>query len=126
MPEDLPGEVEDITIDGQHLILRHTEQDLTEYPIPTTKDVESINHYFSRPRRGRALGLPHRRRRRAGRSWRRRASARCHLDTSPADPALIRYCLDMPDAQASACGRSGWTAATAPHPPAGIRRDGHP
>ncbi|MHB0937145.1 MAG: hypothetical protein ACYC6A_12220 [Armatimonadota bacterium] len=102
--EDLPGVVEDITIDGKHLILRHTEQDLTEYPIPTTKDVESINHYFSRPRRGELWVY----RIADGQCWKvmeTEGISPLHVDTSPADPELIRYALDMPDAQ----GQRVWT-----------------
>lgn len=104
LPDELPGEVEDITIDGAHLILRHTEQDLTKYPIPTTKDVQSINHYFSRPRRGALLVY----RVADGKCWKimeTEGISPLHVDTSPADPELIRYALDMPDAH----GQRVWT-----------------
>jgi len=97
IPADMPAVVEDITIDGEHLIFRAAEQDLTEYPIPTTKDVAAINHYFSRPRRG-AMWVYQIA---TGKCWKIfESEGLCplHLDTSPSDPGLLRYCLDMPDA----------------------------
>jgi hypothetical protein len=104
LPDDLPGHVEDITIDGAHLILGNVEQDLTDYPIPTTKDVDAINHYFSRPRKGSMWVY----RIADGKTWQifeSEGMCHSHIDTSPRDPALIRFCMDMPDAQ----GQRVWT-----------------
>ena len=104
VPEDVPGVIEDITIDGEHLILREAEQDLSIYPIPTTKDVEAINHYFSRPRHG-GIWIY---RLATGAHWpilKTQDICPLHIDTSPLDPTLLRYCLDMPDAQ----GQRIWT-----------------
>jgi|GEM_PF-631892 len=98
IPENLPGHVEDITIDGKHLILGKVEQDLTGYPIPTTKDVEAINHYFSRPRKGNMWVY----RIADGKTWQifeSEGMCHSHVDTSPSDTELIRFCMDMPDAQ---------------------------
>lgn len=99
IPDDLPGVIEDITIDGGHLILNEMEQDLTATPIPTTLDLESINRYLTRPRRGR-LHVYHL----ASGSHRTiiETEGYCafHVDTSPRDPGLLRYAIDKPDAQA--------------------------
>lgn len=104
IPDGLPGDIEDVTIDGRHLITSVREQDLTTCPIPTTKDVESINRYFARPRRGEMWVCDLQ----TG-SFRRilETAGLCplHLDTSPVDPTLIRYCQDMPDAH----GQRVWT-----------------
>ncbi len=103
IPDDFP-DVDDITIDGEHLILREAIQDLTAYPIPTTKDVASINHYFSRPRSGQLMVYQIA----TGKQWTiLETDGLCplHVDTSPADPGLIRYALDMPDAHGQRC----WT-----------------
>jgi len=104
IPDDLPGVIEDITIDGEHLILHKTEQDLKEYPIPTTKDVTAINHYFNRPRCGEMWVY----RIADGECWKileTEGISPIHIDTSPIDPTLIRYALDMPDAH----GQRIWT-----------------
>lgn len=103
--DDLPGVVEDITIDGQYLILRETNQDLTACPIPTTHDVESINRYFSRPRDG-AIWTYHIASGRTECIFRSSAVCPLHLDTSPVDPTLLRYCMDMPETQ----GQRIWTS----------------
>jgi hypothetical protein len=104
IPDDTPGEVEDITIDGRYVILRESHQDLTRYPIPTTKDVESINHYFSRPRRG-AIWAYDVGAGRASKIFESEGHCPLHIDTSPADPVLIRFCRDMIETQ----GQRAWT-----------------
>ncbi|NQU11246.1 hypothetical protein HQ590_10675 [bacterium] len=64
----------------------------------------SINHYLSRPRRG-AIWVC---RLDSGAFWKiHETDGLCpsHLDTSPVDPTLLRFCHDMPDAQ----GQRIWT-----------------
>lgn len=104
IPDGLPGEIEDITIDGRHLLSCVREQDLTQCPIPTTKDVACINRYFERPRRGEMWACDLH----AGTFTKILETAGIcplHLDTSPVDPTLVRYCQDMPDAH----GQRIWT-----------------
>lgn len=103
-PKDVPGDVTDITCDGKTLLFHEVEQDLAKHPIPTTKDVGTLWHYFNRPRNGRI--------------WAHNIEtgsttkvheihgiAQSHIDASPADPTLIRFCLDMYDAY----GQRTWT-----------------
>lgn len=97
IPEDPELELEDITIDGEHLIFRAAEQDLKEYPIPTTKDVQCINHYFSRPRRG-SIWVYKISTGELRKIFESEGICPLHLDTSPADPMLLKYAMDMPDA----------------------------
>jgi len=104
IPDDLAYDIDDITIDGQHLILREATQDLEEYPIPTTKDVAAVNHFFSRPRHSRLAVY----RIADGKTWsilRTQDLNPIHLDTSPKDPTLLRYALDMPETR----GQRMWT-----------------
>lgn len=104
IPDDVPGEVEDITIDGKHVILRESHQDLKTYPIPTTRDIQSINHYFSRPRKG-AIWTFHVETGQANKIFESDGHCPLHIDTSPADPGLIRFCRDMIETQ----GQRIWT-----------------
>ena len=104
IPDDLPGGVDDIAIDGSHLILNHAEQDLEAAPIPTTKELTPMERYFLRPRRGSiwAYCLA------TGKHWQvleTRGLCAIHLDTSPSDPLLLRYALDMPETT----GQRIWT-----------------
>lgn len=106
LPENLPAGIEeiDITCDGRHLILCQRKQDLKKYPIPTTKDVKSLNHYLRRPRRGAIWTYAP-----ATGALKKilETSGLCpsHLDASPSDPTLLRYCQDMPES----CGQRIWT-----------------
>jgi len=107
IPDDVPGVIEDITIDGRNVILRESHQDLTKYPIPTTKDVESINHYFSRPRKG-AIWTYDVDSGQANRIFDSDGRCPLHIDTHPSDPTLIRFCWDMIETQ----GQRVWTIRT--------------
>ena len=104
IPDALPGKVEDITIDGQHIIACEQEQDFKKYPIPTTKDVESLNRYFSRPRRG-AIWVYGVQSGKIERILETTDFCPLHLDTSPVDPTLLRYCHDIPES----LGQRIWT-----------------
>ncbi|OGV74747.1 MAG: hypothetical protein A2340_08700 [Lentisphaerae bacterium RIFOXYB12_FULL_60_10] len=104
IPDDLPGAIEDITIDGLHLVSCLNEQDLTQTPIPTTKDVDSINRYFARPRHG-SIWTFNRETGAIRKIHETDGMCPSHLDTSPRDPTLFRFCHDMPDAQ----GQRVWT-----------------
>jgi hypothetical protein len=109
VPDEAPGAIEDITIDGRYLIMRVANQDLTKTPIPTTKDLASINAYFQRPRSG-ALWTYELATGKSECILETEGICPLHVDTSPSDPDLIRYCQDMPETQ----GQRIWT----------IRRDG--
>jgi len=104
IPDELQGDIEDVTNDGRHIISCHNEQDLTGYPIPTTKDVECINHYFSRPRHG-AIWVCNLETGAITKIHETQGMCPSHLDTSPADPTLLRLCHDMPETR----GQRVWT-----------------
>lgn len=104
IPGDLPGGVEDITIDGRYLILNERHEDLSQYPIPTTKDVATMTHYFSRPRRG-AIWTYDTITGRTDKLLTAEDITPLHLDTSPLDPTLLRYAMDMPETK----GQRMWT-----------------
>jgi hypothetical protein len=107
IPDDAPGLIEDVTIDGRQLLLVHREQDMKAYPIPTTRDVDLINSYLKRPRRGdiRVYDVESGKVRTIVET---EGLCPSHLDTSPADPGLLRYCQDMPETQ----GQRVWTIRT--------------
>lgn len=99
IPDALPGMVEDITIDGRCLVANEHEEDLATYPPPTTQDPAAMERYFGRPRRGgiwvydiaagdirQILETPD--------------YCPVHVDTSPLDPALLRYASDRPETRA--------------------------
>jgi len=96
IPDDLPAGVADITIDGQCLILHERNEDLEQYPVPTTKDVTVMGHYFSRPRHGSIWAYDI-----ATGNIKQLLTTEgltpLHLDTSPIDPTLLRYAMDMPE-----------------------------
>ena len=107
LPADLPGRVVDVTCDGRTILLQEKVQDLGEYPIPTTKDVAQLWRYFSRPRQGRIWAWHAA----SGTATRiAEADGMCldHVDASPADPQVVRYCQDMYDAY----GQRVWTVRT--------------
>ncbi len=94
VPAEAPGSLVDITCDGRTAILAERTQDLTAFPIPTTKDVAAFWHYISRPRSGRiwACDLP------SGRLTKIAESTELcidHVDTSPTDSTLLKFCKDM-------------------------------
>ncbi|MCE9592049.1 MAG: oligogalacturonate lyase family protein [Planctomycetes bacterium] len=104
VPDDLPGDITDITIDGRYLLTIDTVQDITKHPIPTTRDIASIRGFYDRPRSGAiwAYDLTTGERKKI-----HETDGMCplHLDTSPADATLIRFCHDMYDS----CGQRTWT-----------------
>jgi hypothetical protein len=104
LPDFRPLRIEDITIDGAYLILREANQDLDKYPIPTVKNPNVINHYFSRPRHGSLIAY-HLASAQQTLLFTTQGLCPLHVDTSPVDPGLIRYCRDMPDA----LGQRIWT-----------------
>jgi len=104
VPAEAPGSLVDITCDGRTAILVEKIQDLTAFPMPTTKDVAAFWHYFSRPRCGRiwACDLA------SGRLTRIAESTELgldHEDTSPTDPTLLKFCKDMLES----LGQRMWT-----------------
>lgn len=104
LPPDLPGYPADITIDGQHLILLELEQNLDIAPIPTTKDEQAVDTYFNRKRRG-AIHVYHIATGKHFKILETEGMCPSHIDTSPSDPGLVRYCLDMPETR----GQRIWT-----------------
>jgi len=107
LPDFRPLRVDDITIDGSHLILREANQDLEKFPLPTVKDPNVINHYFSRPRHG-SLVAYHLASGRQTLLCTTQGLCPLHVDTSPINADLVRYCRDMPDA----LGQRIWTVRT--------------
>jgi hypothetical protein len=107
LPDDVPGAIEDITCDGQTVILLEHQQDLAKHPLPTTKSVKRFWSFINRPRRGRlcAYHIPTRKT-----TLLVETDGVCpsHVDCSPGDPTLVRYCLDMYDAY----GQRIWTVRT--------------
>lgn len=103
LPDDLPGHVEDITIDGKHLILVHREEE-GHVPIPTSTDLTLLNNFLFRPRRG-SIAVYDLSTGALSRIFEIDTMTPIHIDTSPADPGLLRYALDMPDA----LGQRIWT-----------------
>jgi hypothetical protein len=96
IPDDVPGRVADLSCDGQTVILNEVHQDLSATPIPTTMDLEAFWTYVGRPRsvRMRAYHIP------TGAVTLLGSSDELvfdHIDTSPVDPGLTKYCQDMYD-----------------------------
>lgn len=105
IPWDLPGRVDDISCDGATLILAERLQDASAYLPPTVRNPDLLRRYATRPRQG-AM-------------WAYELSTGCltklleldgllpgHIDTSPTDPALVRFCHDTFD------GQRIWTVRT--------------
>jgi hypothetical protein len=96
VPEEVPGQIADISCDGRTVVLREVTQDLNATPVPTTKDVDALWRYFARPRRVRLRAFDIA----SGAVTAVGGSDELgfdHLDTSPTDPGLLRYCQDMFD-----------------------------
>jgi len=107
VPDDVPGAITDITCDGQTVMLLEHQQDLTKYPPPTTKSARRFWSFINRPRQGR-LWAYHIPTRKATLLVETDGVAPSHVDCSPKDPGLVRYCLDMYDAY----GQRIWTVRT--------------
>lgn len=105
IPNDLPGSIADITIDGRYLIIdeRHDEN-RGELKRVTGMDVAAMTHYFQRPRRG-AIWVYDTVTEQTECIVETHDIAPFHHDTSPLDPMLLRYALDMPETQ----GQRVWT-----------------
>jgi hypothetical protein len=97
VPPEIPGEIADITCDGKKLILLDTQQDYKHYPIPTTKDIDKLWHFFGRPRNGR-IWVYDFEKREASKIYETDGFCPLHLDTHPSNPSLLRFCHDMYDA----------------------------
>ena len=104
---DVPGNPEDITCDGRRVIFRYTEQDLKSYPIPTTKNKQAIWSYFNRPRRG-SMWVYDLESTTHEKIYETQDICPLHIDASPTDPTLLRFCHDMYDAY----GQRTWTIRT--------------
>ena len=107
LPADAPGFVADMTCDGRVALLLEQDHDLKEYPIPTTKDVATFWRYINRPRSGRIWAVEAETGA-LGKLVETEGVCPSHVEASPADPTLVRYCLDMYDAY----GQRVWTVRT--------------
>jgi sugar lactone lactonase YvrE len=107
LPAKTAGAMADVTCDGRTLILLERHQDLKKYPVPTTMDLDRFWHYFSRPRTA-VLSAFDIASGRATRLVETDGVGPDHVDCSPVDPGLVRYCLDMYDA----FGQRIWTVRT--------------
>lgn len=113
VPDDVPGSIADITCDGRTVILVEIVEE-SNLALPTTQDPDYFWTFFARKRHGRIW------------AWDVASGATTqlvettevafqHIDTSPADPRLVRYCHDMFEAT----GQRIWTVRTdrpAPRP----------
>lgn len=107
VPDEVPGAIADITCDGRTVLLLERQQDLTKHPVPTTKDLDRFWHYINRPRHARLWAYDIQTRK-TTRLVETDGVTPDHVDCSPADPGLVRYCLDMYDAY----GQRIWAVRT--------------
>ncbi len=96
IPEDVPGQITDISCDGKIVILSEIRQDLQATPVPTTMDLDAFWRYVERPRsvRLRAFEIDTSVLTLLGSSD---TLVFDHIDASPTDSRLIKYCQDMYD-----------------------------
>ena len=108
IPKKLQDGIEDITCDGKKLVVSQIVDDTETHPPPRVKDPKVMERYFTRRRHGsiwvydietrastkvyevngesdHSLSLVTRYRRPS------------HIETSPINPGLIRFCLDNPE-----------------------------
>jgi len=115
VPDDAPGSIADITCDGRTVILVEIIEE-EKLALPIAQDAEYFWRFFARKRHGRIWG------------WNVASGALTklvettdvgfqHIDTSPADPTLVRYCHDMFEAT----GQRIWTVRTVRPEPRAIR-----
>lgn len=92
---EVPGVVADITRDGRTVILLdHHQYENSAYPTPNTKNPADFWHYLKRPRHGRMLAHDLT----TGKTTvLYQADDHCpfHVDTSPIDPTLVRFSIDL-------------------------------
>ncbi len=107
VPQEAPGHLGDITCDGRTVILSQSVLEPAACRIPTTRDAAAVWRYLSRPRHGRLWAYDLH----AGRLTKLAESIEfCffHLDTSPADPELLKFAKDMLEG----LGQRMWTVRT--------------
>ena len=116
VPDDAPGSIADITCDGRTVILVEIVEE-EKLALPIAQDAEYFWRFFARKRHGRIW------------AWDVASGALTklvetidvgfqHIDASPADPTLVRYCHDMFEAT----GQRIWSVRTARSEPRPIRR----
>ena len=98
LPDDLPGIVADITIDGRYLILNDRDDHAPGYAVPDGPDPVAMAHFYSRPRSGAMYAYDVTTGNCQG-IVRTQDIAMFHQDASPADPGLVRYAVDMPETE---------------------------
>lgn len=107
IPSHVPGGIYDVACDGETVIVLESEQDLTHHPMPTTMDLDVFWHYFERPRFG-AIHTWNWRTGETGTCYRLEGMCPLHVEGSPIDAGLVRFCHDMYDA----FGQRIWTVRT--------------
>ncbi len=105
LPDELPARVSDLTCDGRLVLLREAVQE--SQPSPTCHDPETYWKYIERPRSG-AIWTYDVQTGNAQRILQTSGATPDHLDPSPIDPTLIRYCLDL----CEALGQRVWSIRT--------------
>ena len=93
LPDDLPGDPADVTCDGRTLLVQDITQDSNQYPVPFYRDVEAFWRWIRRPRSSRlwAYDIATGQRTLLVETD---GVAVSHVDVSPTDPALVRFCHD--------------------------------
>lgn len=92
--EDLPGSINDITCDGKTVILNENTSDFTRYKAPHSMDIPEFWKYFhERQRDGRLYAFDIQSKEITKLvDW--CGEAANHVDTSPVDPCLLKFCGD--------------------------------
>jgi len=93
LPEEIARHVSDITCDGSTLILEERYGERVESPVGSS-DIEKMWAHFNRPRNGAVFAYD------IATGTRRtlvetQNVSTFHVDTSPADPTLVRFAHDM-------------------------------
>jgi hypothetical protein len=93
LPPDCPGNPVDITCDGRTLLLSHHEDDQPRLPAPDFCDADWFWNLIERPRSG-VLYAFDIETQVATILQQTDGTMPMHVDSSPVDPTLIRYCWD--------------------------------
>jgi hypothetical protein len=107
VPADVPGGISSVTCDGETVILSEMVHDLSKTPLPRGKDAPALWRYLKRPRTGRlwAYAL---RTQKTTKLVESHEVCFSHVEASPVDPGLVRFCQDMYDG----LGQRAWTVRT--------------
>lgn len=94
IPENIPGSPNDITCDGNTVILNENTSDFAMYKAPHSLDIGEFWKYFhERTRDGRLYAFNVQSKQVTQLlDW--QGEAANHIDTSPVDPGLVKFCGD--------------------------------